>query len=341
MNPERFEFPTEENESEKPNSGMEEFSKIQEKIESLFGKSLRCFKRWGRLGVAVGAILVVGEVVREQGEKDKEYDAYVSSSLSAGELKNKEVTETEIRNIFGESAVLDIYFGDRSAFFERKEKERKEPEISGFVERGWTNMQKYAFSEKYLFYPKGWVVGEVGKVEFVNSLNKKTKDHFLGGQLEQSIFSKPTMYLYRHWDKSEKEEEYSPVQGKTIEHELGHANDWETDMDLNIIDRQKLLIKIHERLTSTDSWHRDNDHYHETFADGSKGGLYKSAREYWAEICAEYFSNPESFLKDHPQDFKLVDTYAKKNDPSFDVFNKDRGAFDTQTGKLKDVWKDK
>lgn len=325
-----------------PIEQKESNEKEMKEIESIFGKSLKCFKRWGHLGVAVGAILVAGEVAREQGKKNKEYDAYVSSSLSAEELKKKEVAETEIRNIFGEHATSDIYFGDREAFFERKEKERKEPEISGFTERGWTNMQKYAFSEKYLSYPKGWVAGEVGNVEFVDSLKKKPKDHFLGGQLKQNIFSKPTMYLYRHWKKDESEtEKYSPIQPKTIEHELGHANDWETDMDLNIMDRQELLLKIHERLTSPKSWHRDNDHYHETFADGSKEGLYKSAREYWAEICAEYFSDPELFLKDHPEDFKIVDTQAKKNDPSFDVLNKDRDAFDTQTGKLKDVWKDK
>lgn len=313
----------------------------REEIESLFGKTLRCFKHWAQVGTAVGAVLVVGGLAKESHENDNEYDTYASSILTGEQLKHKESLETQIREVFGESAITDIYFGDRSAYFERKEIERKEPEISGFAERGWTNMQQYAFTEKYLSYPKGWIAGEVGQVEFVNSLNKKSKDHFLGGQLKQNTFSKPTMYLYRHWDESEKEEKYSPIQSKTIEHELGHANDWETDMDLNIIDRQELLIQIHKRLIATNSWHRDNDHYHENFADGSKEGLYKSAREYWAEICAEYFSDPTSFINNHPDDFKLVDEYVKKNDHSFDIFNKDRGAFDTMTGKLKEIWKDK
>ena len=65
------------------------------------------------------------------------------------------------------------------------------------------------------------------------------------------------------------------------------------------------------------------------------------AREYWAQICAEYFESPKMFLENHPKDFQLVDTYVKKKDPSFDVFSKNRGAFNQTTGELKDIYKGK
>jgi hypothetical protein len=96
---------------------------------------------------------------------------------------------------------------------------------------------------------------------------------------------------------------------------------------------------------SSDAYDKDNPkseyllYLHGYQQGGSKFGLFMAASEYWAQICSEYFTNPEGFLKNHPNDFKLVDTYVKKNDPSFDIFSKDRGAFDSNTGQIRDIYK--
>jgi len=332
------------NSFEKPESNNEStvIDSPESKIESMFGKFLKCFKRWGEAGVFVGGILIAGNVIEHKWENDAEYNSYSATVLAGEKLNIKNNQENEIEKLFGDLAIRDIDFGDREAFFERREKIRKEPDVVGFSERGWNNFAKYSFTEKHLVYPRGWVAGEVGEVRFVDEFSKfGDGKHHIGGSVDENMFSKPTMYLYRSREKTEDNYIYVPIKEETINHEFAHANDWETDMDLNILERQELLLQIYGRMTAADSFHRDNDRYHELYIDGSKDGRYHAAREYWADICGEYFSDPKSFLLKHKGDFDLVDTFAKKNDPTFDIFNKDRGAFDSNTGKLKDVWKDK
>src|SRR3989344_351136 len=119
-----------------------------------------------------------------------------------------------------------------------------------------------------------------------------------------------------------------------IYHELGHVNDWESDMDLNIVEREELLCEVYKRMNSATAFTRQ-DKYHESFVDGTKEGLYNAAKEYWADICAEYFWNPKFCQNSYPEDFKLVDKFVKKNDPTYNVFS-DRGIFDPRTGKIRE-----
>ncbi len=312
--------------------------------ESLFGKSLRCFKRWGTLGVAVGAFLITQRMEKHFEGQDREWRDHVAATFKDGDSEKMKIYESQIREFFGETAIRDIEYGDKLSYLKKeKGEERKPPELEGFLGRGWTNTHKYTFTEKYKYYPRGWINGEVGKVEYVDSLKKiGSEGRLKGGQFGRGgLFTpEPVMYLYRHWEKIG-DDEYCPVKSETVAHELGHANDWENDMDLNLLERQELLIGVYKRLQSENSYHRSDGGYHEDFLDGTVEGSYRAAREYWADICSEYFSDPQSFRDKFPEDFELVNIYVLKNDPSFDVFDENRGAFDRTTGKLKEFWKGK
>lgn len=317
---------------------------IENNLEALFGKSIRCFKKWGTMGITIGSLLLAGKFVSDLEDKDSEWLAHVNTSLSEGDIQNKKIYESKINEIFGKEVLVRIEDGDRRSYFEKKEQERKTPEISGFMENGMNNIHKYAFDEKYNFYPHGWVDGEVGKIIYEDSLKgmEAHKDHILGGEFVHKPFaSKPSILFYKSSSSKNTEANFKTVKTSTIAHELGHANDWESDMDLNLLERQELLLKVYERLTSTNTYHRDADEYHETFMDGTKDGTLKAVSEYWADICAEYFTSPESFQKKYPDDFNLVDNQVKKNDPTFDIFNNNRGAFDPQTGKIREVYQKK
>ncbi|MFH1236475.1 MAG: hypothetical protein V1685_06100, partial [Parcubacteria group bacterium] len=41
--------------------------------------------------------------------------------------------------------------------------------------------------------------------------------------------------------------------------------------------------------------------------------------EYWAEICAAYFTEPEKMKSNNPEDFALVDRWVKLQDPGYDT----------------------
>ncbi|MEK7501697.1 MAG: hypothetical protein AAB629_02115 [Patescibacteria group bacterium] len=315
--------------------------------ETFLQKGLRCFKNWGKLGLLTGAIFVGIELKKEYDEHDLEWMENVVQTLSAVELKEKDVKMEKIRSVFGEKAVFLIESGDRLAFLERT-KPRSSPRIIGFIEHGWINHTKYSFTEEHLLYPKNWINGEVSAIEFTDKLLEINDKHTKGGELDSSslisraLFGKsPVMSIYRNRKKTGSREKIAPFSERIIAHEFGHANDWENDMDLNIADRQDLLLRVYERMTSGNPFKRDNDKYHETFIDGTQNGMYIATIEYWAEICGGFFENPKSFLDRFPEDFKLVNDYVKKNDPTFDIFNPNRGVFDQQTGKVKDFWKNK
>jgi hypothetical protein len=297
----------------------------QEQAESILGKALKCFKKWTGFGATVISMYLGGEKLIESENDMNLYRESVVATLSGEDLKIKNERDTQIEAIFGEQAVKSIFFGDMQAHFERQTGTRLEPEIVGFDEA----TAKYGITENYLLYPKGWINGEFGSVEFIDKKHKKKAGDFTRFLGSQSVL------IYRNTEDREYDSVVAPIQKGVFEHEFAHANDWDTDMDLNILERQQLLLSVHGRLTVSDRYQSD---YYSSFIDGTPEGLYKSAKEYWAEICGEYFTNPQSFLEKYPVDFALVDEYVKKNDPSFDIFNPNRGAFDTQTGKLKDFW---
>lgn len=284
---------------------------IQKRIESIFGKSLRCFRRWGGVGVAVGAFFIGGEVAAQTPENTEAYKSHVAASMSSEQLEQKEANEAEIRYIFGNDAVLDINNADLAAFLERK-KERREPVVSGFTGKNFSYDYNDLFTEKYGRYPKRWIDGEVSRIEFIDCID----------DVENNLATLQTgiMGLYIDEEKISNKNKL-PVDNGTIAHEFAHANDWSNDMDLNILDRQRQLLEVYNRLMELDAFKKGISLNYEPFLDGTKEGSLKAASEYWAEICEEYFINPKEFLKDHPKDFRLVDTYVKKNDPSFDVFN--------------------
>ena len=99
-----------------------------------------------------------------------------------------------------------------------------------------------------------------------------------------------------------------------LTHELAHANDWESDIEMNEEERDRLLLQISERLDADD---RHKSEYVESLTHRDKRvQKYAKAKEYFAEICAVYFSNPEIL---HVKDFEIVNAVVKKHDPEFDV----------------------
>ncbi len=307
------------------NENPENIESKEDAVESSLGQISQCSQRWLQLGFAAGALLVGGAGIERRMGNEAEYASHVSSSeneKSHAERKNEEI---EIKKIFGDSVVFEIQDGDYRAYFERKSVERLEPNLVNMNAAGWERFSNEAFTEKYLEYPKGWIAGEVGEVKYIDSMNIDIESkRKIGGEVVNGIIGAPTIFVYRN-TQSVGNEPLIPIKREVVMHELGHANDWKTDRDLNLKERYDLLLSVYNRISSPDSYHRDGDRYYENYIDGTQEGLYQGAREYWADICAGYFLNPQKFIEKHLADFNLVDTYAKKNDPTFDIFNPERG----------------
>ena len=99
-----------------------------------------------------------------------------------------------------------------------------------------------------------------------------------------------------------------------ISHEIAHGNDFLTDGDITWNERYFLYKKLKDRLRSDD---RFKTNYlvglEDKFHNGSYG-LIPLTREYLAEICAQYMSDPTQL---HIDDFELVHEFVIRNDGNY------------------------
>ncbi len=335
MNFERI--PTSE-ESEKP---KEQSVEKESGTENWGRQAIRCVRRLAATGALVSSIFVAAEMKEEYFGKKGEYRDHISRTLSPEEREEKNELMDRVASDFGEDAKERIEKGDMVAFFEKQEA-RKMPELHGFDKEKEESFKKYVLTDNYLLWPKGWLDGEVGEVAYNP---KEVSGHTIKGQ--EAIVGGFFMKIEKSPTSSYPAIVLNGEQGtdlQVITHELAHANDWENDMDLNILDRAKLLLAVKERIENqakhAQGLDQDQRDYYQSYGDGTKNGEYRAAKEYWASICEKFFNTPENFQKASPEDFALVQEYARKNQSDFNVLNENRGAFDPKTGEIKTVWQD-
>ena len=216
-------------------------------FESLFQKGIVCAKKWGR--GALGAVVLLAAAAPEirSLKREHEWRRYTEDALSPHEKAETKALARKIAEIFGDEVNARIEQGDETAYFLRKEK-REKARIVGFEESGLSNVARYMLTEDFMFFPKGWIDGEVDKIVYVDreeDLHELQSDGVLLGEVEdQIISSRPAMYIYqnpRYKDYIAKYP-YLAVDDNTVFHELGHVNDWLHNEDLTIVERQRLLL---------------------------------------------------------------------------------------------------
>lgn len=163
-------------------------------------------------------------------------------------------------------------------------------------------------------FPRGWVSNEVASIEQTDvRVPSDERYGIVGGEAAAACRrgqDRDTIVFYG----GSKTEYMGSVLRGTLPHELGHANDWESDAEMSGEERLDLLVAVGERLGSED---RYRSAYVEKINNpDEKRELYTKAVEYWAEICSQYFRNPEAM---DVKDFQLVDARVRKVDPDYDA----------------------
>ena len=170
-------------------------------------------------------------------------------------------------------------------------------------------------------YPDGWVGGEITSIsqkdERKNIGGEIGGEYGLEGEAWASCISTSTGYgydseiVFHGW--SYYETLYSNI-NEAFSHEIAHANDWEVSNDLSFEDRASFLLAIVERVQS-------EDRFHSTYVESIKNEdkqleLHNKCKEYWAEICEQYFGGSAQNL--NYKDVQLIESVVKKEDPNFD-----------------------
>lgn len=156
--------------------------------------------------------------------------------------------------------------------------------------------------------PKKWTKGEITSIK--TTTNKEDLKTSYSGAL--ATFNNDTKKILFDFDIAKTQERGYNVYA--LSHEIAHGNDFMTDADITWKERYRLYKEIKERLKSEN---RFKTNYLVELEEKFDEGDYKFiplAREYWAEICAQYMSDPTRL---HIDDFKLVHEFVIKNEPDY------------------------
>lgn len=156
--------------------------------------------------------------------------------------------------------------------------------------------------------PKKWTKGEITRIK--TTTKKEDLNTSRSGAL--ATYNNESKRILFDYNVANTQERRYNIHA--LSHEVAHGNDFLTDVDLSWNERYSLYKKVKDRLKSED---RFKTHYlvdlEQEFSDGEIHWIL-FAREYWAEICAQYMSDPTQL---HIDDFKLVHEFVIKNEPDY------------------------
>lgn len=165
--------------------------------------------------------------------------------------------------------------------------------------------------------PRGFVEGEVGSIGFKDQKFEIGKHY--GEELHSHSEGAATAGGGEKGHKTEiifwkgsKDSTSEALWGATALHEIGHANDWRMDHQLDDAGRDALKKAVYARVLAPDRFHSD---YVEMISNPvQEEALEHKAVEYWAEITEAYLAGTEM-----PEaDAKLVRDHIAMQDPAFD-----------------------
>lgn len=324
--------------------------KKPENRESRLERYLAKARRIARIGFYAGFVALAGYTAKESIENTLAYKHYYEETSPADRARYRALREKLIEEV-GEAAVHKIERGDRVGFLDRKEGQPKKPKIRGFEALGLTKDHlSHLWSEEDGAYPKKWVNGEVGMIEYrdeeqhtsdygVNFSKRKASASAQGGGVRGGIITiwKVHPAIRTSMSPTELAEHFDSEFG----HEIAHLNDWETDRDLSLRERGELLARVLERMQSEkpfvsimDQLPGAKPYYQSIDLKDDQSERYLQAKEYWAQLCENYFAVPEWVQERYPEDYALVHEYVKRSDPSFDPARAEaqRDAIITQMG---------
>lgn len=151
--------------------------------------------------------------------------------------------------------------------------------------------------------PANWGHGEVVAVE---GLDKSSMDR----DSANVVMEYQRLKLKVGFDKGDMKKLSRFEVLESLGHEFGHANDFLSDNDLSEAEKESLKDKISKLFSAPDRFRS----FTIEIAVHENAGERRVLAEYWAELCSSYMLDPTVI---NAEEFRLVDDYAKKNDPNY------------------------
>ncbi len=293
-------------------------------------KEIREIAAWGFITLSA---LGITKVLFPEKPKEISADHIISVHIN----KDKTIKEVEKQELLKKFDYLRQQFGDsnlgRLTHFSEinRDVKSKNPEIKGFNKlhpKLNDEILQNVWSEKY--YPNGWINERVSAVEYSEEKGELSDQTGLDPKTWKALAeysapeTKKAKITFFRAAGSLVEDDASVQQvilalNAHFSHELGHANDWKEE-DMSFKNRIEFLYEVAQQCFQEGSM--DSEYVKSIKNDNPQVERYCKVIEYWAEICECYFSWPHMLETAHPDAFALVDKYVKKEDPRFNIIEK-------------------
>ena len=216
--------------------------------------------------------------------------------------------ERELIKIFGEYSPFRTEKSWQS-YFEKRSGPATEQKLETLTVFG-AEIRANVLSEYLNSLPRSWAE-EIAYIGQSNEYGQMSYEGVKGGALASCAgVGKQSVITF-----------YAPTRGTSpayvmhsLSHEIAHANDWSEDEEMSYKERVDLLYDIAQRVFANDRFHSS---YVESIENPDLGKRnYQRAVEYWAEICAQYFSDP---TKLNIRDYAIVDSQVRETDPNYNA----------------------
>ncbi len=232
----------------------------------------------------------------------------------------------------GEGPLLALEHADEEAILIRKKQKPTPPVIIGFEKAGAdAHLLKKAWTEG-IYYPKGWIDGEVDAIEYVDvvepmpaSYGDNFKDSSAAaeaGLKKITFFASKKDATEAHNTASQNTAVLAPTETQKDQgidfnfgHEIGHINSWDQDGNMTLLQRAQLLEQMVYRVRGV--LPRPDEYVDHISSPNKQLELYIKCAEYWAQICCVYFNEPMLLRMEHPDDYQIVDNTVRLTDPEF------------------------
>jgi hypothetical protein len=335
-------------------------------LEGVERKFNRLFHKWFNRSVGgtilVSALAIAGVLydrAKNRGEKNesdslKPVDSMTNKTEQVEKVPEKNILRGQILEL--EKNLTNFVSPDylravKSA--DRVVSSNAVPEFKGFeqIDSRLTDHLAFIWNEDNGFYPKGWTFGKLKNVNYSTNVPSAGEvEKYKDGQLNFYTNANFFATFPGNTNKS-----FVPVRAldEVFAHEIGHANDWRSqnwaylgrgdvglseeeqklkdDPDYRYEKRLILLAKVLERVDAKDRVKFD------AVEKIDRGENELQAEEYWASLCEMYFNHPKK-LKEHKEDWNLVNNFVQEMDPGFDPEVADTARF--QVGRWFEDSKD-
>ncbi len=194
---------------------------------------------------------------------------------------------------------------------------KKQIAVAGFgqTEVGNDFVREFVNSD---IFPKRWMTPEkVDSIVFRPHEEEMPSDYGIKGPVAAQVeSSEGNLVKVPFFGKTPQAVEGHGFCG-TCYHESGHVNDWIFDQTVSQKERSELKDRVIQRYLS------GNNLFGSSYVGSIKNENKQKETslkitEYWAEIVKQYFSDPNLFEQEYPEDYKIVNWWVKKHDPNFD-----------------------